>query len=537
MNDRTNPAESKTAQAEEALALDATMMLEAAVRSGLRATMGRLNATDILDPLEAYTLDVLRQINAAPRPPAQADGRAGLADALGRAREELSLVEWENDPPARVIELLATIDALLANNPSQSEPHADTTADDLQLQLNCMKAVHAEEKRRREALEEQHYRDSSELRKLCAARDEAQRSATSLRKALGKARGSLYAIAKIYDESDLRARALAAYEEAADVGPPPDSTETDRHAACGSLPVSDERARYAIRLLEIGDPVLEAAAAGARVTMAAGDLLRQIRAFLPSGGRPAITLEEAELPTGGFFVYDPECGHVEFYDTDADRDAAHREAINEYRRDAQHDQEWPTAVDGIVSGIVTHTTSELKVHEDGYEYEPRPVSPRGQTLTFAQQVGAIAAGSMDLADRALAAAGQWANSNTPLGEALAYRDGFIAGVLQPANHPAAPVTWDFRLISVEDGPTNWQRCISKAHADQLRRVEYKGIAEVRDLFDTPQSPAPSPAQGVLAEPHRALIDRAANICQVAEYHDTASSLRALLPNPGGNHVE
>lgn len=282
MNDRTKPVESKTAQAAEPFALDATMMLEAAVRSGLRATMGRLNATDILDPLEAYTLDVLRKINAAPRPPAHADDRAGLADALSRAREELSLVEWENDPPARVIELLATIDALLANNPSQSEPHAGTTADDLQLQLNYMKAAHAEEKRRREALEEQHHRDSGELRKLCAARDEAQRSATSLRKALGKARGSLYAIAKTYDDSDLRARAIEAYEEATDVAPQSDLTETDRQAACDNLPVSDERARHAIRLLEIGEPILEAAAAGTRVTMAAGDLLRQIRAFLPN---------------------------------------------------------------------------------------------------------------------------------------------------------------------------------------------------------------------------------------------------------------
>ncbi|WP_261541710.1 hypothetical protein [Burkholderia multivorans] len=60
------------AMAAEAVALSATMMLEAAARSGLRATMGRLNATDILDPLEAYTLDMLRQINAAPQP-AQAD--------------------------------------------------------------------------------------------------------------------------------------------------------------------------------------------------------------------------------------------------------------------------------------------------------------------------------------------------------------------------------------------------------------------------------------------------------------------------------
>lgn len=45
--------------------------------------------------------------------PAQADARVGLTDALRRAREELSIVEWENDPPSRVVKLFDEIDALL----------------------------------------------------------------------------------------------------------------------------------------------------------------------------------------------------------------------------------------------------------------------------------------------------------------------------------------------------------------------------------------------------------------------------------------
>ncbi|WP_249192500.1 hypothetical protein [Burkholderia cenocepacia] len=49
---------------------------------------------------------------AAPQP-AQADARVGLTDALRRAREELSIVEWENDPPSRVVKLFDEIDALL----------------------------------------------------------------------------------------------------------------------------------------------------------------------------------------------------------------------------------------------------------------------------------------------------------------------------------------------------------------------------------------------------------------------------------------
>ncbi|MCA8120485.1 hypothetical protein LGN07_17320 [Burkholderia cepacia] len=58
---------------------------------------------------------------AAPRP-AQAEVLVGLMDALRRAREELSIVEWENDPPSRVVKLFDEIDALLAAHPGQPEP-------------------------------------------------------------------------------------------------------------------------------------------------------------------------------------------------------------------------------------------------------------------------------------------------------------------------------------------------------------------------------------------------------------------------------
>ncbi|MCA7900711.1 hypothetical protein LGM39_15130 [Burkholderia cepacia] len=46
-------------------------------------------------------------------PPAQVATRERMTDALRQAREELSNVEWENDPPTRVIDLFSTIDALL----------------------------------------------------------------------------------------------------------------------------------------------------------------------------------------------------------------------------------------------------------------------------------------------------------------------------------------------------------------------------------------------------------------------------------------
>ncbi len=53
---------------------------------------------------------------------------------------------------------------------------------------------------------------------------------------------------------------------------------------------------------------------------------------------------------------------------------------------------------------------------------------------------------------------------------------------------AEAVAWDFRMIS-SDAPGEWHRCASKAHADELRKPDYAGVIEVRDLFA-----APLPAQ-------------------------------------------
>ncbi|HDV6320890.1 TPA: hypothetical protein RJR38_002722 [Burkholderia multivorans] len=58
---------------------------------------------------------------------AQADARKALTDALRRAREELSIIEYENGPPARVTNLFSTIDALLGAHPGQPEPHETKT--------------------------------------------------------------------------------------------------------------------------------------------------------------------------------------------------------------------------------------------------------------------------------------------------------------------------------------------------------------------------------------------------------------------------
>lgn len=117
-----------------------------------------------------------------------------------------------------------------------------------------------------------------------------------------------------------------------------------------------------------------------RLREAAGDIVAEQPAPSPAD-------ERAFPATDGYFVYDRAGGHVEFYDTDAERDAAHREAIAEYRRDAIHDQEWPTEVEGIVSGVVTHMTAELKVHEDSFEFEPRAVASQARAAS-ANETGA-----------------------------------------------------------------------------------------------------------------------------------------------------
>ena len=76
-----------------------------------------------LDELRNCAINAIEQcISYAVPQPAQADARVGLTDALRRAREELSIVEWENDPPSRVVKLFDEIDALLAAHPGQPEP-------------------------------------------------------------------------------------------------------------------------------------------------------------------------------------------------------------------------------------------------------------------------------------------------------------------------------------------------------------------------------------------------------------------------------
>jgi len=121
--------------------------------------------------------------------------------------------------------------------------------------------------------------------------------------------------------------------------------------------------------------------------------------------------ERAALAIGGYFVYDPAGNYFERFDTDTERDAAHHDAINEYRRGAQYDQEWSEDVEQIISGIVTHTTGELKVDEDCYDYAPRAAASQPETKPTEAEIldliyecnlgGATEQQAMDFANRLL----------------------------------------------------------------------------------------------------------------------------------------
>ena len=97
-------------------------------------------------------------------------------------------------------------------------------------------------------------------------------------------------------------------------------------------------------------------------------------------GKPApsavVLDDERAAPTNEYFVYDPSGGHVEFYETDAQRAEGHAEAIAEYRKESISDGEWSLDVECIVSGVVTHKT--VSVNDDGEtcDYEARAASPQ-----------------------------------------------------------------------------------------------------------------------------------------------------------------
>ncbi|AYZ98575.1 hypothetical protein BDAG_01700 [Burkholderia dolosa AU0158] len=123
------------------------------------------------------------------------------------------------------------------------------------------------------------------------------------------------------------------------------------------------------------------------------------------------------------------------------------------------------------------------------------------------------------------------------GARLAENYSIALGKIGPAQ-AAEPVAWDFRMIS-RDVPADWHRCASKVHADELRKPDYAGVIEVRDLFDAPQPTGQADAREGLTDEQREAIEYAArwleeNVSNRYAY-TAAKQLRALLQ--GANHAE
>ncbi|WP_124492403.1 hypothetical protein [Burkholderia stagnalis] len=94
----------------------------------------------------------------------------------------------------------------------------------------------------------------------------------------------------------------------------------------------------------------------------------------------------------------------------------------------------------------------------------------------------------------------------------AYEEAFDVPAQAP-EQAVGPVAWDFRMIAA-GVPGDWYRCASKAHAIELRKPNYDGLIEVRDLFAGPQPPAQAAApvrtDGVCTERGAQPASRATN---------------------------
>lgn len=84
------------------------------------------------------------------------------------------------------------------------------------------------------------------------------------------------------------------------------------------------------------------------------------------GAAPTPAAQSARQEAVRYFVYDNEYGYNEFK-TDAERDSAHRSAIEGYLDDG-----WSEEVESVVSGIVTHKTVECNVEHAPPRCEAHP---------------------------------------------------------------------------------------------------------------------------------------------------------------------
>ncbi|CAB5083407.1 hypothetical protein IST4116A_01239 [Burkholderia cenocepacia] len=152
-----------------------------------------------------------------------------------------------------------------------------------------------------------------------------------------------------------------------------------------------------------------------------------------------------------------------------------------------------------------------------------------------------AEGSTHLAERAHLAAGQWANSNTPIAEALAYRDGFIAGARAPAQAPDSAWRELCHRLYVELFHCDQQM---RSTRDEDGEPHWTQSSVVRDVLAGAKAalecaPAQVDAREGLTDEQREAIDFVIGWyeqCTLADnpYRAHITALRALLQ--GASHV-
>lgn len=132
----------------------------------------------------------------------------------------------------------------------------------------------------------------------------------------------------------------------------------------------------------------------------------------------------------------------------------------------------PSYVGALVA--LAHTSSDTRPTDD--ELWDQTLSERDTYHEYADKLANAIATHLGVD------IGEHSNLNNPWSKALEAIESRSTAMAAEA------VAWDFRMIS-SDAPGEWHRCASKAHADELRKPDYAGVIEVRDLFA-----APLPAQ-------------------------------------------
>ncbi|TPQ37136.1 hypothetical protein C2U71_25660 [Burkholderia ubonensis] len=311
---------------------------------------------------------------------------------------------------------------------------------------------------------------------------------------LADARSALYGIAKTYDDGELRAKALEAYEatfSATVEQPAAAASSAQRCAVNDAVQVLEQNWEFATaeRLRDAFPVKRQADYTGVRddsdsVTQSSQPAAAPIE-YRYEGGTHWYDLGPAErmrpdfkgvyrLKAGTFPVWAGEpapspaderatfLSDDEYCDLQAAVQALELIASGlTYAKDHDLDGSMQKAT---IRDAMRHAKNALRRLNPIYH----KLADTWQEARAASANETGAEGAADLEERAHLAAGQWANSNTPIAEALAYRDGFIAGARSPAMAEEAVAISDHDLSTSAGG----RGYIAEFFAKRLRRHDF-----------------------------------------------------------------